>query len=223
MRNYGRSVINLLLCTVLLLMIPVVAGCGVTPEEEQPPEEVEAPLESDQPSRGSDAESKSADETTSVDKRWLDVEITLPPSMFEDVDMSEAIRNAEEGGVTEVIINDDGSITYIMPRSVHSDMMSDMRRDMLESIEEMKAGDDYLSIRDIRCNADFSEFTVVVDKAAFQNSFDGFVGLNLWFLGAVYQSFDGVDTEEIRVSVLYENEDTGEVFTTVVYPDALDE
>ena len=223
MRRDGRLTVILLLCGLLLLIMPVVAGCGGDTEDGQKPDEAEVPAEPAQPSEEEETESESADESISVQKGLFDVEITLPASMFEDADMDEAINDAEEDGVTKVVVNDDGSVTYYMPRSVHNDMMSEMRQDLLKSIDEMKTSDDYVSIRDVRHNNNFSEFTMVVDEVAFRDSFDGFAAFGLGFLGTMYQSFDGVKPNDIRVAVHFENEDTGEIFDTVAYPDAFEE
>src|SRR5690606_39103557 len=78
-----------------------------------------------------------------------DVEITLPASFFEGKDIDEMITEAkEEEGVKEVTKNDDGSITYKLTKERHKEMMDEMKKEIDTSIEEMKSGDDFASIKD---------------------------------------------------------------------------
>ncbi len=176
--------------------------------EEEPAEEVVA----DEPE----------EQSIEVDKGIFSVEITLPASLFEGENIDEVIAEAKENGISEVKVNDDGSLTYKMPKSKHNEIMREMRDDLLEYIEETKNSEDYKSIKDINHNKAFSEFTLVVDQEAFENSFDGFAALGLGISALYYQLFDGVAPDNYKVTIFIENANTGEVFNTIVYPDDLE-
>ena len=150
-----------------------------------------------------------------------EVEVTLPPDMFEGEDMDEIIAEAEEEGMSVVEEHEDGSITYAMPSSVHSEMMEEIEEDIQEQIEDVKV--EYASVEDVSHAADFAEFTLVVDQEAYETSFDGFAAFELGLQGMFYQMFDGVGEEDIEVKVHLENVDTGEEFDTIVYPEAMDD
>lgn len=158
-----------------------------------------------------------------VDKGLLSVEINLPASFFEGEDIDDVIAEAEEEGVAEVTRNDDGSLTYKMPKSKHKEMMADMKEGLLEYIDELTSDEEYLSIKEVTYQKSFKEFTVVVEKAAFENGFDGFAALGLGMSGLYYQLFNGANMEESKVTIHIEDEATGEVFNSIVYPDALEE
>ena len=165
----------------------------------------------------------SDDESVKVDKGLLNVEITLPASMFEGEDMDETIKNAKEKGIKEVTQNDDGSVTYKMSKSVHKEIMKEMKTTIEQSVEETKNSEDYTSIKDITYNDSFTEFTMVVDKEAYENSMDGFGALSLGMSGMFYQLYDGASPDEYDVTISLEDEASGEVFDEIVYPDALEE
>ncbi len=153
-----------------------------------------------------------------------DVEITLPASFFEGEDIDEMITEAkEEEGVKEVTKNDDGSITYKLTKERHKEMMDEMKKEIDTSIEEMKSGDDFASIKDIKHNDKYSEFTVVVKKEDFENSFDTFASFALGLSGMMYQFLDGVDEDKNKVKINYKDESTGDVFDSTVYPDDFEE
>ncbi|WP_174727688.1 hypothetical protein [Mesobacillus harenae] len=161
-------------------------------------------------------------ESIEVDKGLLSVEVTLPASMFEGEDIESTIASAEEDGI-EVTKNDDGSLTYNMSKSKHKQMLQEMETDLKTTVEEMKNSEEFTSIQNITHNNSFSEFRLVVDKAAYENSFDGFAAFGLGFSGMFYQLFDGASPDRLEVKILVEDAASGEVFNEIVYPDALEE
>lgn len=150
----------------------------------------------------------------------MNVEIVLPASMFEGQDIDTVISEAKSEGVDEIKKNDDGSLTYKMSKSKHKEMMEEMKSSVLESIEETKTSQDFNSIKDVTYNKDFSEFNLIVDKVAFQDSFDGFAAMGLGMSGIYYQVFNGADP---KTTVVIKDEATGGVIDTIVYPDAFNE
>ena len=162
------------------------------------------------------------DESIEVDKGLLSVEVTLPASMFEGEDIESTIAEAEEDGIA-VKKNQDGSLTYKMSKSKHKQMIKEMKTDLLKSIDEMKTSGDYPSVQEITHNKSFSKFTLVVDKAAYENSFDGFAAFGLGISGMYYQLFKGVDSDNLKVKIFVKDAATAEVFNEIVYPDAFDD
>jgi len=160
-----------------------------------------------------------------VDKGLLNVEITLPGEMlFGDETVEELMEEAaEETGVKEVTQNDDGSVTFKMSKQEHKQMLKEMAEQMEETVNDIKTDEDFVSIQDITFDKSFSEFTMVVDREAFANSFDGFAALGLGLSGMVYQLFSGEDIDTSEVIIYVEDEATGEVFEEVVYPEALED
>lgn len=150
------------------------------------------------------------------------VEIRLPASMFEGQDIDEVIAGAKETGINEVIKNEDGSFTYKMSKATHNEVMKETETEILKFIEDTKNGEDYTSIKDITHNKSFSEFTLVVDQGAYENSLDGFAVFGFGILGMYYQLFDGATPDDLEVTIFIEDVDSGDVFGTVIYPDDID-
>ncbi|MGM9928025.1 MAG: hypothetical protein ACI35P_08735 [Bacillus sp. (in: firmicutes)] len=169
-----------------------------------------------------EAKKEESNDTVEVDKGLLNVEVTLPASFFEGQDIDEVIAQAEEEGVKEVIKNDDGSLTYKMSKSEHKKMMTEMETEIKAFVEEMETSEDYTSIEKVDYNKSFDEFTVTVNREAFENGFDGFALLGLAIQSMYYQYFDGVSEEDYKMTVQLKDAETSEIFDTVVYPDALE-
>jgi hypothetical protein len=163
---------------------------------------------------------KSEDEgSVEVDKGLFNVEVTLPASMFEGDDIDSAIEKAKADGVKEVIKNDDGSVTYKMSKSDHKKMMNELETSIKESLEEMKTSGDFASIKDITHNKSFSEFTLEVDQATYENSMDAFAVFGLGISGAYYQLFNGAKEDNYKVKINVKDQASGEEFDQIVFPD----
>ncbi|WP_042346137.1 hypothetical protein [Bacillus massiliigorillae] len=158
-----------------------------------------------------------------VDKGLLNVEVTLPASFFEGEDIDKVIAEAKKDGVKEVTKNEDGSLTYKMSKSQHTKMMKEMETTIKDSIKELETNKDLASVKGVEYNKKFTEFTIVVDQAAYENSMDGFAIFGLAMQSMFYQLFDGVKPDEYKATFHLKDEATSKVFDTVVYPDALQE
>lgn len=110
-----------------------------------------------------------------------------------------------------------------MSKSEHNEMMSEMGTSITDSIEELKSSEDYVSIKDVTHNKSFTEFTLLVDKASYENSMDAFAVFGLGLQGSMYQIFNGSKPDDYKVTISVEDEATEEVFDEVIYPDALEE
>lgn len=196
------------------------SACGA---ETDPQEELAAEADPVEDEGASEEEVGEEEQAIEVDKDLLSVEVTLPAVMFEEENVDDVISEAKADGVKEVTKNDDGSVTYKMSKSVHGEMMKEAEKAIKEYIEELKTSEDFTSIQDVIVDKSYSEFTMVVDQEAFENSLDGFAAFGLGLHGMYYQLFDGVGPDDYEVTIILENTDTGEVFDTIVYPNALEE
>lgn len=210
----------------LLLILVFAAGCGSNDdaqEENQAADNQSENIAND----NEDGEAEENDESVDVDKKLLNVEVTIPADFLEiddeDQNIDEIIAEANENGIKEVTENDDGSLTYKMSKSTHKEMMEEMEEDLQHSIDDIVNDEEFASIQEITSNASFTELTMIVDKEPFENSFDGLSVLGLVFGSMHYQLFDGVDADDYEVIVNYEDAETGELFDEVTYPDAFEE
>ena len=166
---------------------------------------------------------KASEETLKVDKGLLNVEVTIPATLYKGQDIDSIISEAKNSGIKEVIKNDDGSLTYKMSKSEHKKMMKELKERIVKSVEELKTSEDFASINDVAYNKSFSKFTLTVNKEKFEGSFDALASFGLALAGMYYQLFNGADVEHYKVTVYIKDESNGEVFDTMVYPDELNE
>ncbi|MCV9886702.1 hypothetical protein [Metabacillus halosaccharovorans] len=198
----------------MMLLSLLLVACGNNDQENNASNNKESAKQKDE---------QTEDESVDVKKGLLNVEVTLPASMFEGEDIDTVIADAKKEGVKEVTKNEDGSLTYKMSKAKHKEMMEELKTGILETIEETKNSEDYVSIKDITHNDSFSEFTLVVEKSAYEDSMDGFAAFGLGISGMYYQLYNGVDPDDYKVTIFLKDEASQEVFDEIVYPDDLEE
>jgi hypothetical protein len=170
-----------------------------------------------------EAKEETKKEQVEVDKNLTNVEVTLPATMFEGEEIESVITEAkEQEGIKEVTQNPDGSLTYKMSKAKHKEMMEELEVSIDKSIDEMVNSGDYSSIKDITHNTSYDEFTVEVDKEAFENSFDSFAIFGLGMSGAYYQFFNGASKDNYQVTIYTKDQETGEIIGETTLPDDLE-
>ncbi len=184
---------------IAVVAVALLAGCGDNESENKSKE--------------------ASGEELNVDKGLRNVEVTLPQSFFEESTEAEILSAAEEEGFSDAKINEDGSVTYKMSKSKHKELMTEMKQEMVTSIEEMVTSGDYPSIKEISYNKKFDEFDIKVKRAEYENSFDGFAILGLVFSGAYYSAFDGKSGDDLKLTFNMIDAETNEVYDSSVYPE----
>lgn len=142
-----------------------------------------------------------------VDKELLDVTITIPASWYEET--NEEITQAKldeqykDSGFKSVKLNDDGSVTMVMSKSVHKKLMEDMKKNIDESLNEL-INDENCSYTEIKHNKEYTQFDVTLSGTE-PNFFDSFGCLSLYLSGAMYNIFNGTETGDILINLYDSN------------------
>lgn len=192
----------IILCTTVFLLV----GCGKSGEVKEDNNKNTA---------------TENNESVEVEKNLLDVTLKLPASMFEGEDINAKVEEMKQDGAKEATANEDGSITIKMSKSKHKEMIEEMKTSIIESFEEIKTSGDFASIKDIKYNDDFSKITLEVVKAEYEVGFDAFVTLGIGTSAMFYNIYNGVEGDKLQVIIDAKDSETGEVFSTVIYPDDL--
>lgn len=194
---------------LVLALSLVLVGCGKKDEPKK-----------DESNKSEEQEN----EQLEVDKGLLDVTLTFPPSFFEDevVDVEELAGDMKEKGVKEVKANDDGSVTLVISKSKHKELLKEMKADTEASLREIAENEDFPSIKEITHNKNFSQITMLVSKEEYENSMDVFAVFGLGMSGMIYQIFEGTDYDKINVQVNIQDADTKEVIESVTYPEGFE-
>ena len=206
----GGITLKKLLLALLMMSIFTLAACSSSDEKGTE-------------TKKDDGSKTEEEQSVGVDKGIFNVEVTLPAEFFEGEDIDQAIADAKADGIKEATKNPDGSVTYKMSKEKHKEMMKEMEDGIKESMNEMANSEDYSSISEVTVNEDYNKFTLIVDKAAYENSFDSFAAFGLGMIGMYYQVFDGKNADEAKVEINVQDATTKEILNTTVFPDDMEE
>ena len=149
-----------------------------------------------------------------VDEGLFNVTITIPAEFIQDPDATIA-KASEEDGVKSCTVNEDGSITYVMTKKAHSNLIAEFKTTIDNDIDTIIQSGRYPSITDITHNDEFTDFTMyVTDYETYKNSYDGIVKLSLALYTGLYQSLKGepVDSQDTKLHII--DNSTGEEVET---------
>ncbi len=167
------------------------------------------------------APTPASSETIAVDETLTTAAITIPASimqMGEGVTQKDVDASVAKSGFDSGVLNDDGSVTYTMTQAKHREILDEYAASVDSSIADSIKSEK--SIKEVTHNDSFTEFTVTVDRAAYEDSISAqFVGFGLALTASMYQAFDGVGEGGYKVTLNFVDESTGKTFDTSIYPD----
>ncbi len=146
-----------------------------------------------------------------VDQGLFNVEIVLPKQFADSVTDEELEKAKKEKQFKTAKRNEDGSITYVMTKSQHKEMMGELKKGMMESIQEMVGSEDYPGIIAIEANSDFTKFTVMTKSEELTMN-ESFSVLAFYMYGGMYGIFNGTPADNIQVDFV--NVDTGQIINS---------
>lgn len=120
------------------------------------------------------------------------------PTVYEDVKtQEEADEICRRNGYESAVLEEDGSLTIVMSRSVYDEMIRQYKESVDKGIAEITAGDS--SIVKIEYNEDYSEFTVTVSEDEL-GIIERQAADELVMYGTLYHVYTGNDVDHITVN-----------------------
>lgn len=120
------------------------------------------------------------------------------PTVYEDVKtQEEADEICRRNGYESAVLEEDGSLTIVISRSVYDEMIRQYKESVDKGIAEITAGDS--SIVKIEYNEDYSEFTVTVSEDEL-GIIERQAADELVMYGTLYHVYTGNDVDHITVN-----------------------
>ena len=166
----------------------------------------------------SDSGDTGSDEGQAIktEKKILNVEVTLPAEFAEDTTQESLDELVADGSVKSATLNEDGSVTYVMTKKQHSEMMESIREGFRDNLNDMIGSEELSSVTDIKVNDDFTEFEIYTTSQEL-SLMESFMVFGFYMMGGYYNSFAGTPIDDVLVT--YYNSDTGEIIDTMSYKD----
>lgn len=188
-------------------------GCGSTVTEQEQSSEIETEIsDADEAITEDDSLSElEAVGDVEVDKGIFDVTLTIPKDFIGDTTQEEQDEIVNEKGYKSAVLNSDGSVTYVMTKAQHSEMLEDMRETIDTSLAEMAGSSDYPNITSVTANDDYTSFTITT-KNTEPDLAESFAVMGLYMYGGLYGIFAGERVDNVHVDFV--NADSGEIISS---------
>lgn len=160
-----------------------------------------------------EATNETAEETGTieVDENLLTIEITLPAEYAQDITQEELDSTSKESGFKSATLNDDGSVTYVMTKGKHKELMKEMQKEYSDAINAMIGSEEYPNITDIEFNKDFTSFTVTTKNTELDFA-ESFSVIAFYMYGGLYNCFNNTPVDNVHVDFV--NADSGEIISS---------
>lgn len=202
----------------MTVMTTVLAGCG---SKSGNAEQSTAPVVENQTEQavdnGTGTEAESTDDgmeqleaigDVDVDKGLFNVTLTIPKDFVGDTTQEKLDESVKENGYKSATLNSDGSVTYVMTKAQHEEMLEGIRESLDQSLSEMIGSSDYPNITNVEHNDDYTSFTITTKNAEPDLS-ESFSVMALYMYGGMYGIFSGEEVDNVHVD--FKNADTGEI------------
>lgn len=135
----------------------------------------------------------------------FNVALTIPAEYVEGTTQKELNKQAKEGAFKSATLNKDGSVTYVMSKSQHKEMLNTLKDSIADELNKIPNSTDYPNVTKVEANDDYTKFTVTT--ASTELSFEEqFLSIQLYIYGGMYNAFNNLSPV---ISVDYVNADSG--------------
>ena len=193
--------------TLALLLVLSLAGCGSSePQTSSATQAATGSTTSTETTTG--FEDLEAIGELEVDQNLFTVEITVPADFLgEGITQESLDADVAASNYISAKLNDDGSVTYVMTKAVHDEMMVGVRDNIQQALEEMVGSEEFPSFTKVEANDDFTQFTVETTSTEL-GLVESFSVLGFYMFGGMYHAFNGTQVDDIAVTFI--NADTGD-------------
>jgi len=135
----------------------------------------------------------------------FNVALTIPAEYVEGTTQKELNKQAKEGTFKSATLNKDGSVTYVMSKSQHKEMLNTLKDSIADELNKIPNSTDYPNVTKVEANDDYTKFTVTTTST--ELSFEEqFLSMQLYIYGGMYNAFNNLSPV---ISVDYVNADSG--------------
>lgn len=211
----------------MALVTSVFTGCGKEAGESQSTapvveDQVEQSADTEEPTESAEAaaEAETSDDgmkqleaigDVDVDKGLFNVTLTIPKDFVGETTQEKLDESVKEKGYKSATLNSDGSVTYVMTKAQHEEMLVGIRESIDKSLSEMVGSSDYPNITNVEHNDNYTSFTITTKNAEPDMS-ESFSVMALYMYGGMYGIFSGEEVDNVHVD--FKNADSGEIISS---------
>lgn len=171
-----------------------------------------APIEEETAITDNSVSDDEADETPAEEDQK--VELVIPAKyvgLAQDQEYFDGIR--EEKNYESVTLNEDGTVTYVMTKKQHEEMMVDIKKEVDDGLNETFSDDEEMVtyVTNFTHSDDYTKFSITFEKDK-MSYIDAFMLSWVIYSGCYYNDYNGTPDNIVSMDLI--NGETGEVFYT---------
>ncbi|MBQ3787044.1 MAG: hypothetical protein II799_07185 [Lachnospiraceae bacterium] len=117
--------------------------------------------------------------------------LTVPPTYVYGATQADLDAVAKEHGYVSVTLNDNGSVTYVLTKEQHEELLSKLKEGIDEKIAYLPSSSkSYKDITSISANDDYTDFVINMDAKSISDK-TSMAMLELKLLSTMYNAFNG--------------------------------
>lgn len=160
-------------------------------------------------------------ESLEAAENLFSVEITIPIDFIDEENTKVAFdKLVEEGRCKSVTANEDGSITVVMSKKQHEELLEELKISIDAALVELIETNGDTTIVSIEANEDYTEFKAILSSDTV-GLIESFSVLALYMYGGMYNVYAGINIDNISVAFI--NQATNEVIETFNLADMADQ
>ncbi len=137
-----------------------------------------------------------------------EISFSIPSDLMgTEITQQELDAQAAKNGYKSLTLNDDGSVTYVMTKGQHIELMEELKVEYTQQLDDLISSDAYPNFVSIKTTDDFTSF-VIVTKSEELDYAESFSSIIFMMMGGLYNMFNGIEDADIDVTFI--NEATGE-------------
>lgn len=138
------------------------------------------------------------------------VMITIPGEFYDGVSVDEISELSKSMGIDKVIVNEDGSYTFYIPKEIHAELIKETIDDINNWKQEVLSMLE--SVKKVTFNDSYTRMEVIVDEELYFQNVDGIHFLGIAWNVIMYQLYNQVDIDDVQFTSIMIDEKSGEAF-----------
>ncbi|MCF0259845.1 MAG: hypothetical protein HUJ54_08295 [Erysipelotrichaceae bacterium] len=160
---------------------------------------------------GPAAANKSSAAEQSSEENGETVTVTLPAFLVQGQKEEDLKAAAQKEGYDSCVLNEDGTVTYVMTAQVNRQMTEKLQKSFVSSVENMmKSKDVPQSYDSVTYNDTGSKIDIQINPSLYKEGDTGYAA-GLFIPGLYWQCFNGTDAKSADVLINFINKNTGEM------------
>ncbi len=157
------------------------------------------PAESPSPSPSSSSSEPEESVSSKEEEKKIEAEVDI--SYYGDTAFEEVEKEAEQYGAISVKKTEKDTYLYTFYESDYERFLSNLRKNIQESVAKLNEKDSFSSIYSLSINDDLTELTIYAESISYGEGYDKAICEAVWHLVTMYDEFAGLDQTPISVQV----------------------